>query len=91
MADKNENFSDLAKHLTPENIGVIGGAMAGNGVGNVIDWYVGPMLAGAAQDLVWLVAPPVGMVLGAVVGYKLVRSLIKEKDRPENETDMVKK
>ncbi|MDJ0743137.1 MAG: hypothetical protein QNJ32_07215 [Xenococcaceae cyanobacterium MO_167.B27] len=48
-------------------------------------------LVGVAQDIVWLVAPPAGMVLGAVAGYKVVKRLTKEKDNSENGNNPVKK
>ena len=84
MTGNNNWIGKITDKANPENVGTIGGGMAGFGVGNVVDWYVGPLLVGAAQDLVWLVAPPVGMVFGAVVGYKVVKRLIKGKDDPDN-------
>ena len=90
MTDKKGNGGFL-DNVTPENLGTLGGAMAGLGVGNIIDWYVGALLVGVAQDLVWLVAPPAGMVLGAVAGYKVVKRLTKEKDNSENGNNPVKK
>ena len=76
---EDNSFASVAP-LTFESIAAAIGAIIGLGIGNVIDSSFKVLLFGIAQDLVCFVAPLIGMSLGAVSGYKVVKILTRGKD-----------
>ena len=91
MTNKKRNeglLKEFFELFTLEDIGVGAGALTGYGVGTVIDCYVNPLLISIViQYLVCFFSPLVGMFLGGILGYRVVKSLLKQEDNFQSNND----
>ena len=86
MANNTEQDNSFASvtPLTFESIAAAIGAIIGLGIGNVIDSSLKVLVFGITQDIVCFVAPLIGMSLGAVSGYKVVKMFTREENNLGN-------